>query len=74
MSEIGEKIKNGDVIICSDCGEEFVYEEYETYKGRPICFNCFDLKYGFCNECGELNKYADMNEEIVCKGCEPYVK
>lgn len=69
-------LKDGDTIVCSHCGEEFIYYEYETYfyRKKPICFNCFDLYYGFCNECGELNKYSDMNEDIVCRGCDNHVE
>lgn len=64
--------KDGEIAICGDCGKEFVFLEWETtfYKGKPLCSDCYDTKYGYCNECGELNLYSDMNEDIVCKGCE----
>lgn len=57
---------------CGDCGKQFYFDD-ETcaiYRGDFICAECFQDKYGYCNECGELNKYSDMNEDIVCKGCE----
>ena len=58
--------------VCCDCGKQFLFDD-ETcaiYRGDFLCSNCYQDKYGYCNECGELNKYADMNEDIVCKGCE----
>lgn len=57
---------------CGDCGKKFFFDD-ETcalYRGDFLCDKCFQDKYGYCNECGELNKYTDMNDEIVCKGCE----
>lgn len=68
--------KDMEIAVCCDCGEEFVFLEYETtfYKGKPLCFNCFDNKYGYCNECGELNPYNNMNGNIVCKECERFVE
>ena len=60
-----------DFFICSDCGKESFWsdEDCEMYMGEPLCENCFRKKYGYCNICGELNKYQDMNEDIECKGC-----
>lgn len=58
--------------ICGDCGKKFFFDD-ETcviYRGDFLCAECFQDKYGYCNVCGELNRYTDMNDEIVCKGCE----
>ena len=67
---------NGNPIVenakCCDCGKIFTWDEEvdEIYNDKYLCFECFDKKYGYCNECGELNKYSDMNEDIICKGCQ----
>lgn len=57
---------------CSHCGKTFFYdgETCAIYRNTFICNECYQNYYGYCNECGELNKYTDMNEDIVCKGCE----
>ena len=57
---------------CTDCGKKFFFDD-ETcaiYRDGFLCAECYQDKYGYCNECGELNKYSDMNDDIVCKGCE----
>ena len=70
-----KEIYNGEEFVeharCCHCGKVFPWDENvdEVYRGKFLCFDCFDMYYGFCNECGELNKYEDMNEDIVCKGC-----
>ena len=58
--------------ICCHCGKTHFWHEQvcEVYRGKFLCEDCYNKYYGFCNNCGELNKYIDMNENIVCKGCE----
>lgn len=58
--------------ICCNCGKIHFWDEQtcEVYRGKFLCEDCYNIYFGFCNECGELNKYLDMNEEIICKGCE----
>lgn len=75
-----EKIFNSDewtcvcstFATCAHCGGTFYYSDEfcAIYRGDFICGKCYTDHYGYCNECGELNKYEDMNDDIVCKGCE----
>lgn len=57
--------------ICCNCGKKFTFdvEHCEIYRNKTLCSKCLELHYGYCNECGELNRYIDMNEDIVCGGC-----
>lgn len=57
--------------ICCHCGKTHYWDEEtcEVYRNKFICSECYENHYGYCNECGELNKYTDMNEDIVCIGC-----
>lgn len=59
-------------VICSHCGKTFSFDEEtcEIYRGKFICADCFQTYYGYCNECGKLHLYSDMNDDIVCKECE----
>ena len=61
-----------DIVRCCHCGEKFAFDVYscEGYRGKTLCPNCYDRYYGYCNECGELNRYSDMDENIVCGGCQ----
>lgn len=56
---------------CCNCGKKFLFDEYdcEIYRGKTLCTECFENDYGYCNECGELNRYSDMNDDIFCKVC-----
>lgn len=58
--------------VCCDCGKLHTWDEEtcEVYRDKFLCDKCFQDKYGYCNVCGELNKYSDMNDDIVCKECE----
>lgn len=58
--------------VCAHCGKKFFYsgETCAIYREDFICNNCYQNHYGYCNKCGELNKYIDMNEDVVCEGCE----
>lgn len=57
---------------CHHCSNIFTWEEEtcEVYEEKFLCSDCYDKYYGYCNECGELNLYSDMNDDIICKGCE----
>lgn len=68
IKEIKEKYEN---VKCIECGEIHNWDEYdcEVYNDDFLCAKCFQEKYGYCNICGELNKYSDMNENIECKEC-----
>lgn len=58
-------------VICCDCGKTHHWDEQdcEIYRDDFLCKDCFESKYGYCNECGELNKYTDMSADILCGGC-----
>lgn len=58
--------------LCCHCGKVHLWDEQldEVYQNKFLCFECFDMYYGYCNSCGELNKYCEMSEDIICKGCE----
>lgn len=60
-----------DNAVCCECGEVHYWneEDCEVYNGMFLCSKCFKEEYGYCNECGTLNKYIDMDENIVCKEC-----
>lgn len=68
--------KTGDWIvenaICCHCGKEHTWdaELCAIYQGRFVCEDCYNDYYGYCNECGTLHKYSDMNDEIVCHHCQ----
>lgn len=57
---------------CCHCGRTFLWDEYtcDIYRGKLLCSNCLDHYYGNCDICGELNKYEDMDEDIICKACK----
>lgn len=58
-------------VVCTECGQVHFWDEYdcEVYNDDFLCRKCFQEKYGYCNICGELNKYSDMDENIECGGC-----
>lgn len=58
--------------VCCNCEETHFWDEYdcEVYRGKFVCADCYQKYFGNCNECGELNKYEDMSEDIVCRECE----
>lgn len=62
-------------VICVDCGRIHTWDEYdcEMYNNGFLCKECFEEKYGYCNLCGGLNKYSDMDCNIECKECVEYV-
>ena len=57
--------------VCYHCGKDFGWDEYDgaVYRNKFLCQDCYDMYYVYCNGCGELNKYVDMDEDIYCKGC-----
>lgn len=57
---------------CCNCGRKFTFdlEHSEIYRNKTLCPKCLEDHYGYCNECGELNRYVDMDENIVCGGCQ----
>ncbi len=64
--------RDGEEYECSHCGKTFTFDEdtCEVYEGKAICGECYTNYYGFCNVCGVLHKYEDMNEEIICSACQ----
>ena len=58
-------------VVCCECKNIHNWDEVdcEIYRDNFLCKDCFEKKYGYCNECGELNKYEDMDLNIVCGGC-----
>lgn len=56
---------------CGHCGKQHDWDEEtgEIYENKFICPDCYDNYYGYCNECGKLHKYKDMNDDIICKDC-----
>lgn len=71
---IGSKYERKEIqenARCCHCARKFVWNEYDghVYRGKVLCPDCFDDHYGYCNECGKLNNYDDMNDDIICKGC-----
>lgn len=72
VDEKGYTMTNEKKSICPHCGKEFTIDPYDAniYRGQHICFDCFDRDFGYCNECGELYLYTDMNDDIICKKCE----
>ena len=60
---------------CCNCGRAFKWDEYDCdiYRGKALCACCFDNEFGYCNECGELNRYSDMDDDICCKICHDYL-
>lgn len=71
---------NGEVevsnAICGCCGNTHDWEDYscEVYEGKFICSECYQNLFGFCNECDNLYRYEDMNEDIICKSCSAYLE
>lgn len=61
--------------ICCNCGKVHTWFEdtCAVYNGEFLCEDCYNDYFGYCNNCGELFKYKDMNSEIICKGCEELV-
>lgn len=61
---------------CCHCGKKHEWNIYEcaVYRGKLLCDDCYEDFYGYCNECGELYLYDDMNEDILCNSCEEYLK
>ncbi len=57
--------------ICSHCGKTHDWDEdtCAVYDGKYICAECYQNYYGTCNGCGKLNKYTDMNADIICTKC-----
>lgn len=57
--------------VCCHCGKTHTWDEYNcaVYKGKYLCEDCYQDYYGYCNGCGELHKYSDMNEDIYCEKC-----
>lgn len=57
--------------VCCHCEKSFVWDEEtgEIYQGKFVCPECYQHYYGNCNVCGELHKYEDMNDDIVCERC-----
>lgn len=60
---------------CCHCGKRRNWNAYEgaVYRGKLLCSDCYDDHFGYCNECGELHLYSDMNDDIVCKPCEEFL-
>lgn len=56
---------------CCHCARTFAWDDYtgDIYRGKLLCPECLCHFYGYCNSCGKLYKYADMDEDIICKGC-----
>lgn len=65
-------MKTNNILTCPNCNKSFLFDEYNAHKyhGRVICPECFNFWFGYCNECGELFQYSEMNDDIVCKTCE----
>lgn len=64
-----EEIKNAK---CCHCGKRHDWDVYEDsmYRGKTLCQTCYEEYYGFCNVCGDLYLYDDMNENNICGGCQ----
>lgn len=58
--------------VCCHCGKVHTWDEYgcDIYQGKYLCKDCYQDYYGYCNKCGKLYKYSDMNDEIICQRCE----
>ena len=67
-----QSLTYGEEIVCCHCREKKWWNEEfgAIYRGEFLCPDCYNDFYGYCNECGELNKHSEMNDDIVCKGCE----
>lgn len=64
-----------NAVVCCHCGRKFFFniDTCDIYNNDFLCDKCLQDYYGYCNECGELNKYSDMNDDFVCKGCEKVI-
>lgn len=60
---------------CCHCGKRHNWDAYEgsVYRGKLLCPDCYQDYYGYCNLCGELHLYSDMNDDILCNGCEAFL-
>lgn len=67
ISETGlnRAMENGDIIECADCGEYFYYNcnGRETADGEWVCEDCFGRDYFECEECGEVYKRNNVDDE-----------
>lgn len=54
-------------VKCCNCGKFHDWDEEtcEIYEDDYLCHDCFRDYFGYCNVCGELNRYTDMNELFV---------
>lgn len=57
---------------CCHCGKIHTWSAYTcaVYNGQFVCEDCYQDYFGYCNKCDMLHKYADMNDEIICKNCQ----
>lgn len=73
LSAIEKKHLEGkETSVCCNCGEVFIFDEdtCEMYQEKPLCQDCYQVDYGYCNICGKLEKYTEMDlKEIICLDC-----
>ena len=68
-------IKDGEKVICNNCGVEFAFDIWDDvlYDGKPICPSCYNNDFGFCEVCNKLHKYEDMiytdEDGFICNTC-----
>ena len=70
-SDEWDMVSYGEEIICAHCGKKASWDDDtgEIYNGEFICAECYQVYYGFCDVCGKLHKYTDM-DEVVCEDCQ----
>lgn len=81
IPDIMRRLENGSEVTCKHCGKTFIYDEFETdcCEGRPICADCFDKSYTYCEDCGKCVPYSDCifaDDDskgkvniVMCKDC-----
>lgn len=66
---------NEQTVLCSDCGERIYRSQNEGNSSIPLCYNCHEEDYTYCERCGRLIRrdnacyFDDDDENAYCENC-----